>query len=103
LIHVPLPVLANTSWLIVTFDTDGEVIFAEGNPSGTQLIERAPKRAFVLIGDFASSITFGEGQLLAQWTARRWLASPLIHKEFRDDHPCLTRGNVVSLTPNHQK
>jgi hypothetical protein len=41
---------------ITKSDTDGEVIFAEANPSGTPLIERAPKRAFVLISDFAISI-----------------------------------------------
>jgi hypothetical protein len=40
--------------------TAGEVIFAEANPSATQLAERAPKREFVLISDFASSIAFGD-------------------------------------------
>jgi hypothetical protein len=31
--------------------------------------------------DFASSITFGERQLMAQLIARRWLVSPLINKD----------------------
>jgi hypothetical protein len=44
-----------------TFDTDGEVIFAEADPSATQLIKRTPKREFALTSDFAISITFGEG------------------------------------------
>jgi hypothetical protein len=34
--------------------------------------------------DFASSITFGERQTVAQPIARRWLVSLLINKDFRD-------------------
>ena len=38
----PLANRANTSWIIVAFDTDGEVIFAEASQVANQLVERAP-------------------------------------------------------------
>jgi hypothetical protein len=31
--------MARTSWVIVTFDTDGEVIFAGANQSANQRVE----------------------------------------------------------------
>jgi hypothetical protein len=40
---------------------------------------------------------------MAQRIARRWLVSPLIHKELRVGHPLLARGNFASVNPNHQK
>jgi hypothetical protein len=47
--------------------------------------------------------TFGECQLMALRTARRWFASPLIHKECQADRSCVTRGNFASVHLNHQK
>jgi hypothetical protein len=45
---------------LASISTAGEVIFAEANPSATQLAERAPKREFALIPDFTSSIKSGQ-------------------------------------------
>jgi nucleotidyltransferase/DNA polymerase involved in DNA repair len=48
-------------------------------------------------------VTFGEYQMMAQLVTRRWLVSPLIHKDFRVYHPPLDRGNCASVTLHHQK
>jgi hypothetical protein len=85
-----------------TFDTDGEVILTEADPSATQLIKRAPKHEFALTSDFAISITFGEGQVMGQPMATRWLVSPLIYQDFRDGALLLARGHHASATLNHQ-
>jgi hypothetical protein len=53
--------------------------------------------------DFASSITFGEHQMMAQLRARRLLGCPLINKDFRVCHPLLAHGPVASVHLNHQK
>jgi hypothetical protein len=48
-------------------------------------------------------VTFGEYQMMAQLVTRRWLVSPLIHKDFRAYHPPLGHGNCASVTLHHQK
>jgi hypothetical protein len=53
--------------------------------------------------DFASSITFGEHQVVAQLIVTRVLISPLIHKDSPVCHPLLARGNFASVNLNHQK
>jgi len=52
---------------------------------------------------FASGISFGEHQVMAQLLAKRVLISPLIHKDFPVRHPLLARGHCASVTLNHQK
>jgi hypothetical protein len=53
--------------------------------------------------DFASSIIFGEHQVMAQLIAKRVLISPLINKDFPVRYPLLARGNFASVNLNHQK
>jgi hypothetical protein len=100
--------MAKTSWLFVTFDTAGEVIFTEANPSATQLSERVSKREFVLISDFASSITLvnTEGAFYPprMESARRGPAGgssgtcyPAISLQLpgasASSHPCITKSD----------
>jgi hypothetical protein len=58
-------VLANTSWLTVTFDTDGELSFAGTRPL-TDLVFRLVPDVNRASSDFASRIT------LVSW---RWMRS----------------------------
>ena len=98
---------ANITWVIVVFDTAGEVNFAEANPSTTQLVERALKRELVLTSDFASSISFGEqgmGLLPAtlgigsDWTRWRLL------RHLRPLYPAPAAWRLSQLaSPPHQK
>jgi hypothetical protein len=53
--------------------------------------------------DFASSISFGEHQVMAQLIAKSVLISPLINKDFPVRHPRLAHGNFASVNLNHQK
>jgi hypothetical protein len=53
--------------------------------------------------DFASSISFGEHQVMAQLIVTRVLISPLINKDFPVRHPLLARGHFASVNLNHQK
>jgi hypothetical protein len=48
-------------------------------------------------------VTFGESQMIAPLIARKWLVSPVIHKDFRAYHLPLAHGNCASVTLNHQK
>ena len=48
-------------------------------------------------------VSFGEYQMMAQLIAKRWLVSPLIHKDFRAYHPSLAQGHGALVTLNHQK
>ena len=45
---------------------------------------------------------FGEGQVMGQPMATRWLVSPLIDQDFRDDALLFARGHHASATLNHQ-
>ncbi|SRR6266511_2823624 len=60
------------------------------------------QRASTREDDFASSISFGECQVMAQLVATRWLVFPLMKKDFRVCHPLLARGDFASATLNHQ-
>jgi hypothetical protein len=73
------------------------------DPSTTQLVARAPPREFVRISDFASSIIFGECQLMAWLIMRESPVSPSVDKDFRVCHPRLARRNYAAVTLNHQK
>jgi hypothetical protein len=59
--------------------------------------------SYQCLTDFASSIIFGEHQVMAQLIAKRMLISPLINKDFPVRHPLLARGNFASVNLNHQK
>jgi hypothetical protein len=50
--------------------------------------------------DFATSITFGERQMIAQLIARKLLVSPLITKDFLGCPLLLARGNLASAHLN---
>jgi hypothetical protein len=52
---------------------------------------------------FASGISFGEHQVMAQLIAKRVLISPLINKGFPVRPLLLARGNFASVNLNHQK
>jgi hypothetical protein len=68
-------------------------------PLSTQFLSRLAARE----NNFASSIIFGEHQVMAQLIAKRVLISPLILKDFPVRHPLLARGNFASVNLNHQK
>jgi hypothetical protein len=57
----------------------------------------------VYLKEFASSIAFGEHQVMAQLIAKRVLISPLMNKDFPVRHPLLALSNVASVNLNHQK
>ena len=53
--------------------------------------------------DFASSITFGEWQLMAWLVMNGSPVYPLIDKALRVCHPRLARRHNAAMTLNHQK
>jgi hypothetical protein len=50
----------------------------------------------------ASSIIFGEHQVMAQLIAKRVLIAPLINKDFPARHSLLARGHFASMNLHHQ-